>query len=194
MNGIEIVNEKEYYPQAHRWCIEKNLTMLANSDMHDPVQTTYDAAAGDPRPMTWVLTKTADEAGIHEALLSRRTVCFWKGNLIGKEEFLKPIFSGGFHVQKDTITIRGTDWASVPIYNDTDIDYHLSLKGQADGFSAPETLTIPANKVVLLSVHGKADHGTGNRVVRIPYAVTNFWVAPDQRLTAEILIYCKLIK
>jgi hypothetical protein len=194
MQGIEIVNEKEYYPQAHRWCLEKNLTMLANSDMHDPVETTYDEAAGDPRPMTWVLAKTADEAGIKEALLSRRTVCFWKGNLIGREEFLKPIFSGGFQVQKDTITIRGTEWASVPIFNDSDIDFHLSSNGRADGFSVPASLTCPANKVVLLSVQGQKDHGTGTRVVRIPYTVTNLWVAPDQGLAVEISIYCKFIK
>jgi hypothetical protein len=194
MMGIEIVNEKEYYPQVHQWCLEKNLTMLANSDMHDPVQTAYDAAAGDPRPMTWVLAKTADEAGIHEALLSRRTICFWKGNLIGREEFLKPVFGGSLHVQKDTITVRGTDWASVPIFNDSDVDYHLSLNGQLDVLSAPRTLTCPANKVVRLSVQGSSDHGTGDRVVRIPYTVSNLWVAPGKGLAVEIEIYCKFLK
>jgi len=194
MRGIEIVNEKEYYPQVHQWCLEKNLAMLADSDMHGSVETTYDAAAGDPRPMTWVLAKTADEAGIHEALLSARTVCYWKGNLIGREEFLRPLFSGAFHAQKDTITVRGRDWASVPVFNDSDVDLRLSLNGQADGLSAPRTLTCPANKVVRLSVQGSADHETGDRVVRIPYTVENLWVEPGKGLAVEIPIYCRFIK
>jgi 3',5'-nucleoside bisphosphate phosphatase len=194
MQGIEIVNEKEYYPQVHAWCLEKNLTMLANSDMHDPVQSVYNAAAGDPRPMTWVLAKTADEAGIKEGLISHRTVCYWKGNLIGREEFLKPIFTGGFLTQKDTITVRGDGWAGIPVLNDTDVDLRLSLNGEVDGISVPRTLTCPANKIVHLSVQGKAGHGAGERVVRIPYMVDNFWVAPGKGLAVEIPVYCKFIK
>ena len=37
MQGIEVANASTYFPEAHAWCLEKNLTMLGNSDSHNPV-------------------------------------------------------------------------------------------------------------------------------------------------------------
>ena len=37
LHGMEVVNEKEYYPEVFQWCLDKNLTMLSNSDVHDPI-------------------------------------------------------------------------------------------------------------------------------------------------------------
>ena len=40
MHGIEVVNGP-YSPEAHRWCLEKKLTMLGNSDAHQPYNLTF---------------------------------------------------------------------------------------------------------------------------------------------------------
>ncbi len=37
LRGIEIVNGTDYDPIAHQWCLEKKLTVLGNSDAHNPI-------------------------------------------------------------------------------------------------------------------------------------------------------------
>ncbi|NIP53060.1 MAG: histidinol-phosphatase, partial [Phycisphaerae bacterium] len=36
MHGIEVANGDSYYPDGHKWCLEKGLTMMGTSDIHDP--------------------------------------------------------------------------------------------------------------------------------------------------------------
>src|SRR4030042_4810662 len=42
MHGMEVVNTDEYYPLAFHWCIEKQITILGNSDIHSPILMDYD--------------------------------------------------------------------------------------------------------------------------------------------------------
>ena len=53
MHGIEVVNGS-YYPEAHRWCLEKKLTMIGTSDAHAPI---FPYASGKHRTMTLVFAK-----------------------------------------------------------------------------------------------------------------------------------------
>jgi predicted metal-dependent phosphoesterase TrpH len=83
MHGIEVVNGDEYYGLAHKWALEKKLTMLGNSDVHTPTGLNYDFHAGEHRSMTLVLAKEKSKEAIKEALLARRTVIYWRNRLIG---------------------------------------------------------------------------------------------------------------
>lgn len=55
--------------KAHAWALEKGLTILANSDSHDPVNLAWHVSEGDHRPVTlvrldWTITNvrvTPDE-------------------------------------------------------------------------------------------------------------------------------------
>ena len=58
MQGIEVVNSDEYYPEVHRWCLEKNLTMLGNSDMHSPSGEAYESGGKDGE--TWFIVTDKD--------------------------------------------------------------------------------------------------------------------------------------
>jgi hypothetical protein len=90
MHGIEVVNSRSYYPEAHRWCLEKKLTMLGNSDAHWPYQSEY--AGGVPRVMTLVFAQNATAEGIREALFDRRTAILFGEYVIGEEKYLKELF------------------------------------------------------------------------------------------------------
>ena len=63
MHGIEVVNQKSYYPKVHAWCLEKKLTLMATSDAHAPVDLTW-PAGGEPRPCTLVFARDASPAAI----------------------------------------------------------------------------------------------------------------------------------
>ena len=81
LQGIEVVNERFYYPEAHRWCLDKNLAIISNSDIHAPLNLDYRVREGDHRPMTLVFAKDASIEGIREALLARRTAAY-SGSLL----------------------------------------------------------------------------------------------------------------
>jgi len=122
MMGMEVVNSNEYYPEAHRWCLEKKLTMIGNSDVHDPIQAQYNFANGGHRVMTLVFAREATEQGIREALNERRTAVYHGENLIGEERYLKELFE-----QALDIKVEKTNNTSVriTIKNNSDLIFYL---------------------------------------------------------------------
>jgi hypothetical protein len=100
INGIEIVNEREYYPIVFSWCFEKDLTILGNSDIHSPVSYNYNLAKGEHRPVTLVFAEKRNSEAIKEALFAHRTSVFFGDTLIGKDKFLKAIFNKSIELSK----------------------------------------------------------------------------------------------
>ncbi|MCK4921436.1 MAG: histidinol-phosphatase [Bacteroidales bacterium] len=91
IHGIEIVNSNNYYPEAFEWCLEKNLTIISNSDMHGSIASLHEKFEVEHRPMTIVFAKERSSAGIKEALFAGRTVAWYGKKVIGKETFLKSL-------------------------------------------------------------------------------------------------------
>lgn len=87
MHGIEVANEKEYYPEAINWARDKNLTFLAFSDVHSPINMLYDLKKGR-RTCTLVFAAERSEGGIREALFNGRTIAYFDHLFMGKEELL----------------------------------------------------------------------------------------------------------
>ena len=79
--GIEVVNGKRYDPVILQWCLDKNLTVISNSDIHAPMVL----ADGRHRAMTIVFTKERSQNGIREALDARRTVAYMDDHIYGTE-------------------------------------------------------------------------------------------------------------
>jgi Histidinol phosphatase and related hydrolases of the PHP family len=121
MHGIEVVNGKEYYPEAHQWCLDKKLTMLGNSDSHEPMQSEYDFSAGKHRPMTLVFAKDATSEGIREALNERRTAVYQNENVIGEEKYLNELFEKAVEwtIEKRETSVR------ITVKNHSDLVFHL---------------------------------------------------------------------
>lgn len=97
IHGIEVFNEKEWYPIALDWCINKNLAVFANSDIHDINAHFYDVVNGH-RPMTLVFCKEKTVNSIREAMFANRTVAFFDNKLAGKEEYLEAIFRASIEI------------------------------------------------------------------------------------------------
>ncbi len=188
MHGIEIVNDDEYYPLAHKWALEKKLTMLGNSDVHSPTGLNYDFAAGEHRAMTLVLAKERSEEAIKDALLSRRTVVYWRKNLIGEERYLRAIFDGSIEIINPEVVIKGKGSAYVQIRNKSEVDFELEADGEVEEVSAPANATLYGEKVNLLRIRGKKEDVSGKKEIRLPYKVKNLWVAPEEGLRAELVV------
>ncbi len=88
LHGIEVANGHEYYPEAINWARDKDLTFMANSDIHQPIHMAFDVVESH-RPGTLVFVTERSEGGIREALFNGRTIAYYKNLLMGKEEILR---------------------------------------------------------------------------------------------------------
>ena len=120
MHGIEVVNSNTYYPEAHGWCIEKNLTMFGNSDIHAPMPP---FAPGTHRAMTLVFAKERTAEAIREALDARRTAVYHNEYIIGEAHYLKEFFENAVEIKVKKNDKDNT--ASVTFKNTSDLTFQL---------------------------------------------------------------------
>jgi 3',5'-nucleoside bisphosphate phosphatase len=187
LHGMEVVNGHSYYPEVHRWCLEKNLTMLANTDVHDPIGLVYDVNE-ESRPYTLVFATDATPEAIKEALFAGRTALRFREQLIGREQYLRPIFEASVALLNPGITIKGKGSAFVQIHNNSDVDYQLTGEQPRAEITVPTRLTLKAGRTVLLQVRGTSDRQDGKRNYDLRYTVRNLKITPDKSLQVTLPI------
>ncbi len=188
MHGIEIVNGDEYYPLAHKWALEKKLTMVGNSDVHYPMNMLYEFHEGEHREMTLVLAKDKSKKAIKEALKGRRTVVYQKNRLIGEEKYLRAIFDKSIEIINPEVTIKGKEEVRIQIRNKSEIDFELEAEGAMDEISAPEEITLHGDGTVQFKIKGKSEELSGKKKIRLPYKVKNLLIGPEEGLRTELVI------
>lgn len=177
LHGMEVCNGETYYPDAHKWCLEKGLTMMGNSDIHQPDLRTK-STTDDHRTMTLVFAKERTLASLKEALMAGRTAVWYNDQLIGKKEWLGPLFDEC--VQVAPPHVRSKNSVLVEIRNGCDIDIQLERTGQ----QGPQELTLPARTVSLVKVSTKQPA----EPIQLTYTAVNFLVAPNQGLPVTLRI------
>ena len=188
MMGIEIVNENAYYPLAHKWALEKKLTIVGNSDIHEPTTMAYDFCKGEHRPMTLVFAKEKTEESIKEALLAHRTAIYYKNILVGEKQYLKAIFEKSIQILNADVTIKGKSKVFIQIRNSSDLDFELVADGSPENIATAGNITLERDRTTLLTISGKQKGHSGTEKIRIPYKVKNLVVAPDENLRVELAI------
>lgn len=183
MHGIEIVNEDSYYPLAHEWCIDKKLTMLGNSDIHNPVTMVYDAGKGEHRPMTLVFATERTGDAIKEALFVGRTAVYFRDELIGDGKYLGPIFSNSVSTNIASEDVE-SNARFVSISNSSQVPFRLIAAGEVEGFSFPASIVLYPERTVLMRIEktGKPDW----KELSLPYTVENLLVAPGKGLEVKL--------
>lgn len=176
LHGIEVYNN-EYYPEALDWANEKKLTMLGNTDVHDPIQL-----KGEHRTLTLVFAKSRTIGGIKEALFNRRTVVYYGNTLIGESKYLEPLFFESLEFDKSSLRLRNKVSRSVQIKNNSDIDYDLELLQPGVGFEAPKTITLKAHHVTALELSGNSDELNKIRTLDVFYQVKNMKITSKDNL------------
>ena len=188
LHGIEVVNEKEYYPEAHRWCLEKKLTMLGNSDIHAPIQMEYELDRGEHRPMTLVFALENSEKAIKEALFARRTVVYFGNTLIGEEVYLRPIFDRSIEIEINDIRITGKGSAYIGIRNHSQIDFELVAEGTNDDLTYPDQLRLWGGRTTLCSISAKSNQIRGQKEETLNFTVKNLKITPESGLPVALTL------
>ena len=177
MHGIEVVNGRWYCPEAHRWCLEKNLTMLGNTDVHAPMQI---FAAGKHRTMTLVFARSATPEAIHEALKERRTAVYYDDFIIGEEKYLKELFENALEIK-----VEKTDAsARITFVNTSDFTFNLKKTQHDTRLVYFRDYTIVPNGTHTITIQLQ-DGITGGD---INFEVENFLVKPNEGMKYTVKI------
>ena len=143
LHGIEVVNGDTYYPEAHQWSLDKNLTMMGNSDMHES-SLALNSAPETHRTITLVFVKEKSIEGLKEALIAGRTVVWHNNRLIGSRNYLDEIFKASMEVAQPHHRRKDTVW--LQIKNRSDVDVEMRRIGTLE----PQELVLPANGTTIL--------------------------------------------
>jgi len=188
LRGIEVVNGGDYDPIAHQWCLDKQLTLMANSDVHGPIAWDYDVASGEHRPVTLVFAASRTEEAIKEAVMARRTAVHAGNLLIGEEQFLSPLFHGAIELKTPRVAIKGKGRVLLQVFNRSPVNFELESNGTLADVSLPKAVTFYAGKTSLLEITGKANADPGEKTLALPFRVRNLKTAPEKPLAVELKV------
>jgi 3',5'-nucleoside bisphosphate phosphatase len=147
MNGIEVFNEKEWYPEAIRWALEKDIAITGNSDIHDVYDHYYNTDKYPVRPVTLVFAKDRTEESLKEAMFAHRTAALFFNRLVGKKEFIEPIVSNSISVSPSYLYQDG--YAYFEVANHSDIEFTF-IKTGVDKSELPLRFILPARGTIML--------------------------------------------
>lgn len=148
LHGIEVFNGFSFHKKALDWCIDKNLTVLGTSDIHNLTAHDYKNDDDVHRSMTLVFAKEKTASSIREALEAGRTVAWSSKYLAGKEENVRALFNACVEIGNSyyTSTRKGKDGPETStryyeIRNNSDLFFHLkSNADQSEVILAPKSI------------------------------------------------------
>lgn len=181
LRGIEVVNGQTYYPEAHEWALEKDLTFMGNSDIHAPAML-QKSTPDEHRPMTLVFARAKSLAAVEEALVKGRTAIWYKDQLIGRTEYLEALFDGATRITD--IQHEADNIVRFAIENGSDVALDL----QRSGAVGPRELKVPPNAKALLKVR-VADV---KAPLELSYVARNFVTGPNKGLRVSFMIAGRL--
>lgn len=177
--GMELVNGPEFYPDAYPWIAERQLTILANSDAHDPLPP---RAAGFRRPITLLFARTADLDGVRDALTARRTAAWLGDDVWGAEEYLRGIWNGAIAVDASTPERNPV----LRVRNTSAISMSLAVRRAPEWLAFAGPLTLDAERVTVLRPSFDAAAPAGEHRIEIELEVSNLHVGPGRNLTVTM--------
>ena len=175
LHGIEICNEGEYHRQAHAYAIEKKLTLLGDSDIHQP-SPTNESTATQHRTLTLVFAKERTLPAVREALNAGRTVVWCQNHLYGRERELAPFLTACLTLQP--INPASGVAHAVKIENLSELDIQLERLDT----NPPAAVTVPARSATTVPL----GPSTEDRATSLRCRILNVSVGVDQPLELEL--------
>ena len=185
LHGIEVVNYNTYYPEAHRWCLEKKLTMIGTSDTHEPLREEIDLYDMKHRSMTFVFAKERTAEAIYEALKERRTAIYADEHVIGEEIYLKELFENALEWKIE----KNDNVVNITFKNKSDLTFHLR-KGSHD----PRLIYFRYSNLSPFVIKPQSERTISVRLMEgvtggdVNFIVENFLVLPNEGMKYMIKI------
>lgn len=177
LHGMEVANGDDYYPTAHRWCLEKGLTMVGNSDIHGP-ELLQQNTSTEHRTITLVFATEKSEQAILEALRAGQTAVWCRDLMIGKPEWLTALAEAVLEIDPPHLRSKTSVW--VKVRNKCAMDLVLKRTGQV----GPTEVTLKANTTAVFRINVP----DASQPIQLDYQITNFLAAPGSGLDVSYTI------
>jgi hypothetical protein len=179
MMGIEIVNGERYEPIAFQWCLDHNLTIFSNTDVHSTMA--QKRAIDGFKVMTLVLAREKTTEAVMEALRDHRTVALWNNQLMGRREHVAPVVQNAVKA-----VLHNRDGRLLFEYtNESGIPFTFQLNTLPDGFSIRNDLSMTVNPSETVAFTAAAK---GAIPAHLSVKVLNVWTTPSENLDIELPI------
>ncbi len=181
--GMELVNGPDFYDEAFGWIAERKLTILANSDAHEPIAS---RATGFRRPMTLLFVRTRDLEGVREALESRRTAAWLGDEVWGGEAELRGLWTGAITVETPTVTRRPGVSPVLRLRNTSAIPMRVVARGGPEWLALAGPFQLDAQAVTALRPSVASGAPAGEHTIELQLEILNLHTGPDRRLVVSL--------
>jgi 3',5'-nucleoside bisphosphate phosphatase len=180
--GMELVNGPDFYDEAYPWIGERRLTILANSDAHDPLPP---RTARRRRPITLLFVKTADVDGVRDALISRRTAAWMGDDVWGAEEHLQALWHAAIVVETPALARKAGAAALLRVRNTSAIPMRIAVRSAPSWLVLIPPLQFDAESLTVIRPGFNAPPA-GEHRIELELEVQNMHVAPGRNLTVRV--------
>jgi hypothetical protein len=180
-NGMELVNGPDFYDESYPWIEERHLTILADSDAHDPVPP---RTATWHRPITLLFARTADLGGVRDALVSRRTAAWLGDDVWGAEEHLQALWSAAVSTESTALNRRGG--LALRMRNMSAIPMRIAVRQAPEWLVLTPPLQLPAESAAIIRPQLTREAPAGDQRVELTLEVTNLHTAPGRNLVVKV--------
>ena len=185
LHGIEVVGyHGEYFPEALNWGNEKNLTLIGATDIHEPIRNEF-SYPFEHRTMTIAFAKERTVESLKEALFAGRTVVYVRNMLMGRAEFLEPIFQQSISIKP--AKIRHNKYVYLKVYNDSDVPYEFTVDKESD-VRCIEKVTLKPHQTTLVQVRGMVEDVDTRKKIELPITIKNLWTADETPLRTKLVV------
>lgn len=181
LHGIEVVNGLGFHKKALDWALDRNLTIIGNTDIHNLVAHDYNIGQeGVHRTMTLVMARDKSAESIREALDAGRTVAWSSKYLFGKEENVRDLANACIEVTSSFYEKTNANTNNVTKYyeikNNSDLYFELVLK---EGNGTRRIVLYPESTQILTAPAGQT---------KLSYEIVSTFIRSDQHLQFDITL------
>lgn len=177
LHGIEVINGFGFHTKALDWCVDKGLTVMGSSDIHNLIGHDYDRSKDYVhRTMTLVMAKERTPESIREALDAGRTVAWASRILAGKEENVRSLFNACVQLMPSHFKENKKNGEAVNYYeirNHSDLYFELVL---TEGDGVKKITLHPHSSQLLSAAEGQSF---------VSYDVTSTYIRSDKHLNVS---------
>ena len=185
LKGVEVYKNNRYFPLAGKMANEKNLTILAGSDITGPSGIEFPE---EHRPLTLVFATGRSESAVKEALLKQRTAIYFGDTIMGNEKFIVPVFKNSIEIINNNTKLEDQGFKQICINNKSDIPFYLHRRQPSVGFSCPADIILKPHLTTSVDLVGLSDDLDQTLVLKLFYVVKNLITLKGKELPVDLVI------
>jgi len=181
LHGIEVANGADYSEAALQIALDNNLAILGTSDIHGLIDWDHDVPNGGHRTVSLVLASASTPEAIKQALVARRTVAWYRDQLIGRPAHVEEVVRAALSMRIEGL-VEDSQLVKVIIENSSSVRFTLRVQPPTTLYNSGELIIIEPMDEIEIHVSGGVDAGA----LRLPVEVVNTVIAPDQTLSLTL--------